>query len=266
MQPWKIVLWKDKHFMIGKKQQQQAARKMFPSCSRKITGKSMMQRIINSKISSHSSLAAATRMTLYLWVPFPETQIPSCSSWPAVAVCFRGPEVLLHIIPVLDPYIGYSVALSGLYILPSRRGNESELDDCPSFQTPGTETNFPGRREFTIPAKNPRRKPSVARIRERLVHPGCHPSAQSGVGKRVAACIVRGADPWPTRSGDPESRVGGLVLEVKGDFVTGKWKSSHATAGPKITSKPASILGIATTPSTTTSTPTLWLQHRLADE
>ena len=119
----------------------------------------MIQRIINSKNLVAFVLAAATGMTLYFRVPFPETNTF------LLVMALRSPsafEVLKYSYTLFlfsTPYIGYSVALSGLYIFALKAGNESELDDCPSFQTPGRETIFSwSSGKFTIPAnKSPQK-------------------------------------------------------------------------------------------------------------
>ena len=76
----------------------------------------MMQKIINSKNLVAFVLAAATGMMLYFRVPFPETNTF------LLVMALRSPsafEVLKYSYTLFlfsTPYIGYSVALSGLYI------------------------------------------------------------------------------------------------------------------------------------------------------
>jgi len=76
----------------------------------------MMQRILNSKNLVAFVLAAATGMTLYFRVPFPQGSVF------LRVMALRSPsafEVLKYSYSLFlfsTPYVGYSVLLSGLYI------------------------------------------------------------------------------------------------------------------------------------------------------
>src|SRR5437016_13104573 len=129
----------------------------------------------------------------------------------AVAVCFRGPEVLLHFIPVLDPvYRVFRCALRLIYFCPQGEATNPSWTIAPLSRPPEQRRTFPGRRGSSqSPQTSPRRKPSVARdSRERLVHRGCHPRRTREWGKRVAVCIRSRSRSWPTA---PATQKGGLV-------------------------------------------------------
>ena len=135
--PLKMLLWKNKHFMNWRKQQQQAVRKEVPiTGTQKITSKSMMQRILNSKNLVAFVLAAATGMTLYFRVPFPEANIF------LRVMALRSPsafEVLKYSCTLFlfsTPYIGYSVLFSGLYIFALKAKQQIRAGKLPLFPDP----------------------------------------------------------------------------------------------------------------------------------
>jgi hypothetical protein len=76
-----------------------------------------------------------------------------------------------------------------------------------------------------------------------------------GSGK-TASCMYPFAEQiLAYRAEEPDRRIGGLILEVKGDFCGKGRKSSLGTAAPATTSKSASNPSTVTTPFTTTSMP-----------
>jgi hypothetical protein len=104
----------------------------------KNTSNSMMQRILNSKNLVAFVLPAATGMTLYFRVLFPEGNI----FLRVMALPSPSPFGVLKYSYTLSlfstPYIGYSVAFSGLCISALRAKHESGLANCPSFPTPSS--------------------------------------------------------------------------------------------------------------------------------
>src|SRR5258708_26706795 len=76
----------------------------------------MMQKILNSKNFVACLLAAATGMTLYFRAPFPEENVF------LQVMALRSPSVFYFVkysymlFLFSTPYIGYSIALSGVYI------------------------------------------------------------------------------------------------------------------------------------------------------
>ena len=97
----------------------------------------MMQRIINSKNLVAFVLAAATGMTLYFRVPFPE------GNTFLLIMALRSPsafEVLKYSYTLFlfsTPYIGYSVVLSGLYIFALKAKQRIRAGRLPLFPDPG---------------------------------------------------------------------------------------------------------------------------------
>ena len=102
----------------------------------------MIQRILNSKNLVAFILAAATGMTLYFRVPFPESNIF------LRVMALRSPsafEVLKYSYTLFlfsTPYVGYSVALSGLYIFALKAKQRIRAGKLPLFPDPRKETIF----------------------------------------------------------------------------------------------------------------------------
>ena len=102
----------------------------------------MIQRIINSKSLVAFVLAAATGMTLYFRVPFPE------GNTFLLIMALRSPsafEVLKYshtLFLFSTPYIGYSVLLSGVYIFALKAKQRIRARRLPLFPDPRKETIF----------------------------------------------------------------------------------------------------------------------------
>jgi hypothetical protein len=96
----------------------------------------MMQRILNSKNLVAFVLAAATGLTLYFQVPFPEGNIF------LRVMAMRSPsafEVLKYSYTLFlfsTPYIGYSVVLSGLYVFALKTRQRIRAGKLPLFPDP----------------------------------------------------------------------------------------------------------------------------------
>ena len=96
----------------------------------------MIQRILNSKNLVAFVLAAATGMTLYFRVPFPEGNIF------LRVMALRSPsafEVLRYSYTLFlfsTPYIGYSVLFSGLYIFGLKAKQRIRAGKLPLFPDP----------------------------------------------------------------------------------------------------------------------------------
>jgi hypothetical protein len=93
----------------------------------------MIQRIPNSKNFVASLLAAATGMTLYFRVSFPDDniflQVMALRS-PSIFCFVKYPNTLLLF---STPYVGYSIALSGVYIFTLKAGRRVRASRLPLF-------------------------------------------------------------------------------------------------------------------------------------
>jgi len=101
----------------------------------------MMQKILSSKNFVACLLAAATGMTLYFRVPFPEENVF------LQVMALRSPSIFFFVkysytlFLFSTPYIGYSIVLSGVYILVLKRAVEFARAACLSFPTLARGTN-----------------------------------------------------------------------------------------------------------------------------
>jgi hypothetical protein len=118
------------------------------------------------------------------------------------------------------PFFGASLLLSLFAILASRREPRVRARPLPTYVQPedrAAPTLVLGERHFeTTTGRSPH--PDWLTIPRRGLYTGVMVVGAVGTGK-TSACMYPYADQllrW--RSGDPEHKVGGLVLEVKGDF------------------------------------------------
>jgi hypothetical protein len=180
----------------------------------------MMQRILNSKNLVAFVLAATTGMTLYFRMPFPEGNIF------LRVMALRSPsafEVLKYSYTLFlfsTPYISYSVVLSGLYIFALKAKQRIRAGKLPIFPDPRKRNDL-----FLVVGEvhNPRKQvpaehPQWLVIPERGLFTGVAILGAIGSGK-TSCCMYPFAEQiLAYRAGDTEKRIGGLVLEVKGDF------------------------------------------------
>ena len=180
----------------------------------------MMQRILNSKNLVAFVLAAATGMTLYFRAPFPEGNIF------LRVMALRSPsafEVLKYSYTLFlfsTPYIGYSVVFSGLYIFALKAKQRIRIGKLPLFPDSHKRDDlFLALGEVHNPRKQvPAESPQWLVIPERGLFTGVAILGAIGSGK-TSCCMYPFAEQiLAYRAGDTEKRIGGLVLEVKGDF------------------------------------------------
>jgi hypothetical protein len=96
----------------------------------------MMQRILNSKNFVAFVLAAATGMTLYFRVPFPEGNIFLRVMALRSSSAFEVLKYSYTLFLFSTPYIGYSIVLSGLYIFALKAKQRSQAARLPLFPEP----------------------------------------------------------------------------------------------------------------------------------
>jgi uncharacterized membrane protein len=180
----------------------------------------MIQRILNSKNLVAFVLAAATGMTLYFRVPFPEGNVF------VRVIALRSPsafQVLKYLYTLFlfsTPYIGYSVLLSGLYIFVLKAKQRIRAGRLPLFPDPRKRDEL-----FLVLGEdhNPR-KQVPAENRQWLVIParglftGVAILGAIGSGKTSCCMYPLAEQILAYRAGDTEKRIGGLVLEAKADF------------------------------------------------
>ncbi|HET8925229.1 MAG TPA: TraM recognition domain-containing protein [Candidatus Acidoferrum sp.] len=179
-----------------------------------------MQRILNSRIFLAALLAMATGAYLFYTYPFPGDQVF------LRVVSIRAPYVFLSfkylygIFLFTTPYMAYATILSGLYIFTLRSTWRITPGRLPRYIDPRKrkdlflvlgEVHHPRR---PIPSKTP----FWLTIPERGLFTGIAILGAVGSGK-TSGCMYPFAEQiLAYRADDKEKRIGGLILEVKGDF------------------------------------------------
>ncbi len=180
----------------------------------------MMQKILNSKNFVACLLAAATGMILYFRVPFPDENIF------LQVMALRSPSIFYFVkysytvFLFSTPYIGYSMVLSGIYISTLKAGRRIRAGRLPLFpDSRKRDELFLVLGEVHNPRKQaPAENPQWLVIPERGLFTGIAILGAIGTGK-TSCCMYPYADQiLGYRAGDKDKRIGGLVLEVKGDF------------------------------------------------
>ena len=189
----------------------------------------MIQRMLNSKNFLAVVLALTTGTLLYFKMPWPVTADSLPQSWMDYflrMIAVRDPWTYAvlkgsyRIMLFTTPYIGYSILLSALYIFtlrPRRTGKPQSLPLFPPVETRQSlylvigEVHNP---RVPLPAENPR----WLTIPERGLFTGTMVIGAVGSGK-TSCCMYPFTDQLlGFQATDPETKLGGLVLEVKGDF------------------------------------------------
>src|SRR2546430_3962099 len=180
----------------------------------------MIQRILHSRQFLACLLSAATGMALYFTAPFPEDNIflrvMAIRSAPAFLFFKYSYTLFLY----TTPYIAYSILLSGIYIFALKAGRKIRAGKLPLYPAPRKRTGLSlvvG--EVHHPRKQvPSETPRWMVIPERGLFTGIAIVGAVGSGK-TASCMYPFAEQiLAYRAQDPDRRIGGLILEVKGDF------------------------------------------------
>jgi hypothetical protein len=180
----------------------------------------MIQRLLSAKNLIAWVLAAATGMALYLRVPFPANNFFLELIFLSSRRVFFGLEYSYYMLLYTTPYIVYSVALSGLYIFAlkfKRRIQPGTLAPYPSISDREAPSLVIG--EIHNPRKaGPAPNPRWLTIPERGLFTGIAIFGAVGTGKTSGAIFPFTEQLLGYQAADKEKRIGGLVLEVKGDL------------------------------------------------
>jgi hypothetical protein len=180
----------------------------------------MIQRLLDAKNLIACLLAAATGMTLYLRVPFPERNFFLELMFLYSRRVFLVFEYSYYFFLYTTPYILYSVLLSAFYIFALKFKRRVR---------PGTLPPYPVLRDHSAPSlvigevHNPRKpgpteSPHWLTIPERGLFTGIAIFGAVGSGKTTGCIYPFTEQLLAYRAADKMYRIGGLVLEVKGDF------------------------------------------------
>jgi hypothetical protein len=180
----------------------------------------MIQRLLNSKNLVACLLAAATGLVLYIRMPFPEDNFFFELMFLWARPVFQGFKYTYILFLYTTPYICYSILLSGLYIFALKIPQRIRPGRLPAYPDPRKRTSL----SLVIGEIHNPRKPIPAKdphwltIPERGLFTGIAIFGAIGSGK-TSGCMYPFADQiLAYKAADKDKRIGGLVLEVKGDF------------------------------------------------
>ncbi len=180
----------------------------------------MIQRILNSKNFIAFVLASATGMTLYFLLPFPEGNVFLRLIAVRAPLVYSGAKHSYIAMLFTTPYIILSILLSGLYIFTlkiRKEVNPARLPAYPAAQHRDELFLVVGEvhdQRKPVPAENPH----WLTIPERGLYTGVAILGAVGTGK-TSCCMYPFAEQLIAyKAQDEAKRIGGLVLEVKGDF------------------------------------------------
>jgi len=180
----------------------------------------MIRQLLHARHFVACVFAAATGLALYLRMPFPESNLflQIMASRGRYAFLFLKFSYTLFL--YTTPYIAYAMLVSGLYIFALKTERKIRSGTLPPYFDPRQRTELSlvlG--ELHHPRKPiPSETPQWLTIPERGLFTGIAIVGAVGSGK-TASCMYPFAEQiLAYRADDPERRIGGLVLEVKGDF------------------------------------------------
>ena len=179
-----------------------------------------MQRILESRAFLAAILAMGTGLFLFYTRAFPDDQIF------LRVIAVRAPEAFLsfkylyYTFLFSTPYLIYSAALSGLYIFTLKARRRIQPERLPLYPDPRTRHDlFLVVGEVHNPRKPvPAKQPYWLTIPERGLFTGVAIFGAVGSGK-TSCCMYPFAEQiLAYQASDAAKRIGGLILEVKGDF------------------------------------------------
>src|SRR6266404_1971267 len=180
----------------------------------------MFRRILDSRSFVAALLAMATGMVLFYRDPFPEGQVF------LKVIAMRAPQALLSfkylywVCLFSTPYMIYAATLSALYVFTLKRGRRVTAGRLPPYPDPCKRDDlFLVIGEVHEPRRpGPSRTPSWLIVPERGLFTGIAVFGAVGSGK-TSACLYPFAEQILSyKALNKGERIGGLVLEVKGDF------------------------------------------------
>src|ERR1700730_15180076 len=180
----------------------------------------MIERALASKGLVAYVLACATGITLYFRWPFPEDDLVLHLISIRAPLIYAGFKYTYTLFLFTTPYIAYSVVLSGLYVFAFRPNRKIKPMPLPAYPEPKRRNEL----FLVLGEVHDPRKPIAAEhpywltVPERGLFTGIAIFGAIGTGK-TSGCMYPYAEQLISyRADDPAQRIGGLVLEVKGDF------------------------------------------------
>jgi len=180
----------------------------------------MIQRLLHSRNFLATLFAAATGLALYLKFPFPEQNLYLELVDLRAHAVFLGFKCFYIVFLYTTPFIAYSFILSGVYILALKGPEKPRPGRLPLYPDPRNRDDL----YLVIGEIHNRRTPGPSEAPRWLVVPekglftGIAIFGAIGSGK-TSCCILPFAEQiLAYRAADADKKIGGLVLEVKGDF------------------------------------------------
>jgi hypothetical protein len=180
----------------------------------------MILRLIHSKDLIACLLAAATGLVLYIRMPFPEENFFLELIFLWARPFFLALKYSYLVFLYTTPFIAYSILLSGLYIAVLKVPQKIRPGRLPLYPDPAKRHDlFAVIGEIHDPRKPvPAPAPQWLTVPERGLFTGVAIFGAVGSGK-TSCCMYPFAEQILAYKADDEARrIGGLVLEVKGDF------------------------------------------------
>jgi hypothetical protein len=179
-----------------------------------------MQRTLESRVFISAILAMAAGAFLFYTHPFPDEQIF------LHVISLRAPHAFLtfkylyYALLFTTPYLVCSTALSGLYIFTLKARRTISPGRLPQYPDPSKRDDlFLVVGEVHNPRKPvPAKAPYWLTIPERGLFTGIAILGAIGSGKTSCCMLPFAEQILAYKAADKEKRIGGLVLEVKGDF------------------------------------------------
>jgi hypothetical protein len=180
----------------------------------------VIQRILNSKNFIPFVLASATGMTLYFLLPFPAGNLFLRLIAVRAPLVYSGAKYSYIVMLFTTPYIIFSILLSGLYIFTLKIRKQVSPARLPAYP----DARHRDELFLVVGEVHDQRKPVPAEnphwltIPERCLYTGIAILGAVGTGK-TSCCMYPFAEQLIAyKAQDEAKRIGGLVLEVKGDF------------------------------------------------
>jgi hypothetical protein len=179
-----------------------------------------MQRVLESRAFLAAILAMVTGLFLFYTRAFPDDQVFLRVISARAPEAFLSFKYLYYTFLFSTPYLVYSGALSGLYIFTLKAKRRIEPERLPVYPDPHTRSDlFLVVGEVHNPRKPmPAKQPYWLTIPERGLFTGVAIFGAVGSGKTTCCMYPFAEQILAYRASDPVKRIGGLILEVKGDF------------------------------------------------
>jgi hypothetical protein len=179
-----------------------------------------MRRALESRAFLAAVLALGTGLCLFYTHPFPKNQVFLRVIALRAPQAFVSFEYVYYTLLFTTPFLICSAALSGLYIFTLKARPMIPAGRLPLYADPKTRTDlFVVIGEIHNPRKPlPAKTPSWLTIPERGLFTGIVILGAIGSGKTSCCMLPFAEQILAFQASDKDRRIGGLILEVKGDF------------------------------------------------